>query len=734
MIPCKTLSPLVAAALLVYSVTGFSAPMPAAFLPPGEPVSAAPDFQGTPAIVGADPQPQSDAANPIPVQPAPAQPAPAQPAPAETAFQAMVKESLGTSLPVYGLNFFGQALESSGLTAMPATADYVIGVGDEILIRASGGVDINFRATVDQNGLIFIPKIGTITAAGTKYQDLGAEVAVEIGKKFRNFRSAVTLGQLRGSQVFVVGRVSRPGSYVLPAYATTITALLAAGGPSDSGSLRNITVKNGKGSKTLDLYRLLAAGDKSQDLRLQPGDVVLVGTVGKQAAIAGAVKNPGIFELADGESYADLVKYAGGFTVAARPQQMRVEHVDKQTRRAVSSLALANVNQTVNAGDIVRVPAVTMDYGNAVTLRGAVAENMRTPWKEGMRVADLVQSRDDLIVPAYWLAKNNLAVAAAAAIAEDERLTSSGKTEVNWDYAVVERLNKDTMETDLVSFNLRRALAKDTENNVLLQAGDVVTIFSKEQMRVPEQSRSRYVRLEGEVASPGVYKAEASDTLRTLVAKAGGLTAQAYLYGAEFHRASAKDRQQKQMDTTVAKLEESARRAASEATRTASTLDEVRAAKEQAAVSLEMTSALRDIRATGRIVLEVQSGRNSIKDLPDIKLEDNDRLVIPAVPSTISVIGAVYNENTYLYKKNRSPDDYLKLAGGVMPGVSYAKILVSRADGAIVPGEDVSDLNPGDTVIAVDDPSKKPFIRGLKEWSQVLYQFGLAAAGIAVFR
>lgn len=687
-----------------------------------EPTPAAASFEPT-AITGADPQPQTA---PQVLDPK----TPLASVRKETPFQAMVKESIGSSLPVFGLNFFSQAIDTASLNAIPATSDYVIGVGDEIVVRATGSVDINYRATVDQNGVIFIPKVGTIFAAGTKYQDLSEKVATAIGYKYRNFSSTVTLGQLRGSQILVVGQVERPGSYVLPPYATTVNALLAAGGPNENGSLRRVVVKNnGKLVKVLDLYKLLAEGDKAQDLRLQPGDVVLVNPVGKQVAISGEVKTPAIFEMVEGESYNDLVKYAGGFTVTARPQEMRVEHVDQQTRRAVSSLALSNINSAVKNGDIVRVPSVIMDYSNAVTIRGAVSETMRTPWKADMRVADLIQSRDNLIVPTYWHEKNQLAAAT-----DKDRLTTSGKTEVNWDYAVIERLNKDTMETDLIPFNLRKAMDRDPQHNAELKAGDVVTVFSKDQLGVPEQSRSRYVRLEGEVKSPGIYKAEAGDTLRTLIVKAGGLTDQAYLYGAQFYRDSTRATQQKQMEVTVAKLEESARLAAADAARNASTLDDVRAAKEQAASNMAVVSALRNVKATGRIVLEVPNGRNSVRDIPDLKVEDNDKLVIPAMPSTVAVSGAVYNENTYLYKPRRSPEDYLKLAGGVMPGVSHAKILVSRADGSIVKANDVDNLNPGDTVIAVDDTSKKSFTKVVKDWAQIFYQFGLAAAGVNVLK
>ena len=113
--------------------------------------------------------------------------------------------------------------------------------------------------------------------------------------------------------------------------------------------------------------------------------------------------------------------------------------------------------------------------------------------------------------------------------------------EVNWDYAVIERLNPADLTTTLIPFNLGKVvMGNDPESNLLLQPGDVVTIFSKDDIRVPMDKQTKYVRLEGEINQAGVYKVEAGETLRQLAARVGNLTPQAYLYGAEFTRESAR--------------------------------------------------------------------------------------------------------------------------------------------------------------------------------------------------
>lgn len=135
---------------------------------------------------------------------------------AKNDFQDFINQSTGQKLPLYGYDLFRRPPSTfAPLENIPVTSDYLIGPGDELLIRAWGQIDVDYRATVDRNGAINIPRVGTVQVAGLRYQDLTAAVKQAVSKNFRNFELIVTLGQLRSIQVFVVGQARSPGAYTV---------------------------------------------------------------------------------------------------------------------------------------------------------------------------------------------------------------------------------------------------------------------------------------------------------------------------------------------------------------------------------------------------------------------------------------------------------------------------------------------------------------------------------------
>src|SRR5438067_2506919 len=136
------------------------------------------------------------------------------PPPKPSEFQKFVDQATGRMLPVFGTNFFLDPLTAQGLLDnVPVSADYVIGPGDELVIRAWGSIDVDYRATVDRNGQINLPKVGSFNVAGIKAADIERHLRAQIGRVYTNFNLNVTLGLLRGLKVFVVGPAQRPGTY-----------------------------------------------------------------------------------------------------------------------------------------------------------------------------------------------------------------------------------------------------------------------------------------------------------------------------------------------------------------------------------------------------------------------------------------------------------------------------------------------------------------------------------------
>ena len=444
----------------------------------------------------------------------------------QSEFQKFVAASLGRQLPLYGHDLFVDVPDTfSPLDNIPVTADYMIGPGDELMIRAWGQVDFDLSATVDRNGAIYLPKVGNVNVSGIRFQSLQGYLKNSISRSFRNFDLNVSLGKLRSIQVFVVGQARRPGVYTVSSLSTLVNTLFASGGPSGRGSMRNIQVKrNGSVISELDMYDFLLKGDKSKDVPLLPGDVIYIPPAGQLVAIAGSINNPAIYELdKDSNTLAGLIEMAGGLTTTANGDKVRVERIDDRKMRKVEEFSLEEAGQQrlLKDGDVVQVQSISGQFDNAVTLRGNVANPGRYPWHEGMRVKDLIPDMDALIVPEYWERQNRISRIDVTSERGLRREIKRNENEINWDYALIDRLKKDELTTTLLPFSLGKALSgNDAKDNLPLQPGDVITIFSKEDIQVPAAKRSVYVRLEGEFNQAGVYKVQPGETLRQLVTRA----------------------------------------------------------------------------------------------------------------------------------------------------------------------------------------------------------------------
>lgn len=315
--------------------------------------------------------------------------------------------------------------------------------------------------------------------------------------------------------------------------------------------------------------------------------------------------------------------------------------------------------------------------------------------------------------------------------------------DIDWSYAVIERQSKENLTTSLVPFNLGKVvLENDASQNLELVPGDVITIFSKADIRVPQEQQTKFVRLEGEFASAGIYSVKPGETLRQLVQRAGGITPQAYLYGSEFTRESTRRVQQQRLDEYVNQISlQATTNATNAASKAISPGDQAAAQLAQGQVQ-NVISTLRQARATGRIVLELAPNSNSVSDLPDIPLEDGDRFIVPRVPTTVAVNGAVYNQNSFLYDSHRRLGDYIRLAGGANRDADKGRAYVIRAGGSVISkqyssslrgsGFDSLQLYPGDTVVIPLNLDKGKTMRMLVDIAQIAGQLGIAIAAANV--
>lgn len=269
--------------------------------------------------------------------------------------------------------------------------------------------------------------------------------------------------------------------------------------------------------------------------------------------------------------------------------------------------------------------------------------------------------------------------------------------------------------------------------------GDVLRAFSAVEATLPQDKQNKRVRIEGEVARPGDYILPPNSSITDAIRVAGGLTPNAYVFGTEFSRESVQKTQQENYERALRDLETEFAKKTS--TQRALSADEAAAQAVQSTGASRLIERLRAVRPTGRIVLQLDP---NAAQLPELVVENGDRIYVPSVPTTVGVFGSVFNGGSYLYSGDRKVTDYVKLAGGPTRGADDGSAFVLRANGSVVSARQSSgffssgDLNvpalPGDTVFVPEELDKTTFIQAAKEWTQILYQFGLGAAALKTIR
>jgi protein involved in polysaccharide export with SLBB domain len=675
-------------------------------------------------------------------------------------FQKFVHDSIGKTLPVYGAEFFDKTGFGEVLNT-PVPQDYLLGPGDEVLVRGWGTIDIDYRARLDRNGVITLPSLGTIVLGGVKAADAEAAVSSAVARYFKGVTVSVSFGQLRAMTIYVVGQASRPGTYNLSSMSTLVTALFASGGPNPTGSMRHVQVRRGgKVVADLDLYDFIARGDKAADIRLLDGDTIYIPPAAGYVALTGTVNNPAIYELKnDKETIASLLDTAGGKPVLADPRRVFLERIDPKNAqpRTVEEFALdaAGMQRTLKDGDLLNLTSITPDFANAVVLRGNVDKPIRASFKPGMRISDLIPSREFLIT------RESIQLQNSALLDKDKAAGDKGESiaariggligEINWDYAVVERINRSDLSVSLLPFNLGNVFANPgSRDNLQLQPGDTVTIFSQKDVAVPMSKRRIFVRVEGEVNAPGVYQMTAGENLQALLSRAGGPTSNAYLFGTAFYREQVRKEQAANLERAVRRLEAQIRNEQSRSAANTRGVEDANVA--QARREAELLSArdavtrLRQLSPTGRIAFGIDPRERSFGRLPQLALENGDRLVIPAKAEFVHVFGAVNAESSPMWKPNSRVNDYLKQVG-LTRDADEDNIFILRVDGSVVSRSSGSWLfggfggvmvMPGDSIVVPEKFDKETawtkFMQGTKEWAQIFANFGLGAAAIKTLR
>jgi protein involved in polysaccharide export with SLBB domain len=525
---------------------------------------------------------------------------------------------------IFGLDFFRRSTTLFNPNmAGPVDANYRVGPGDELVLVLTGDVEASYQLQVTRQGFIVVPQVGQIAVNGMTLGQLTDVLYDRLGRVYSGVtrgagattQFSITPAKLRSNMVFVVGDVMAPGAYQVSASGTLLSALYAAGGPTDNGSLRDLQVRRGgKLVSRMDFYDYLVNGDASHDVRLENGDIVFVPVHLARARIVGEVVRPATYEIKPTETLADALRFAGGFKATASRQRVQVERIvppsqrapgrDRVTTDIVSDAFLTGTGPAVpvEPGDVIRVFPVATRVRNRVAVRG----NVNMPGTIGLTPGMTVSG----------------ALKLAGGIKPDTYLGE----------VLITRLNPDSTRQQL------RAQLRDSTGAVVndfpLQEDDNLTVYS-----VTEFRPVRYVAINGAVRKSGQYAYREGMTVRDLVLQAGGLEQSALLNEAK-----------------IARLPDN--RTGAETAR-------------EFSVPLD-SSYLFERGANGQYAgppgLPAPAGPT-----PDVQLKPYDNVLILRQPGwelqrTVMVSGEVRFPGRYtLLNKNEHISDILKRAGGLTP-------------------------------------------------------------------
>lgn len=418
------------------------------------------------------------------------------------------------TLEQYGYDMFaGISNTFAPISDMPVPYDYIIGPGDTFAVQAFAATNVQYNLTVTREGLLLIPDAGAVTVSGLTFEEAKLAISEAIETKRIGIKTLVTLSEFRSIQIMLVGEVSRPGSYSVSGFSTLINALASSGGVKRSGSLRNIQVKrHGKLVATFDLYDLLLKGDDSANIYLRQGDLIFVPPVGATIGIAGEILRPAIYEIANEQTVEQILSLAGGLLPTANKQNAQIERV---SRSGTYTLMQANFDKKgkdldIKNGDLIRVFPVLNKMDDVILLSGHVLTPGGFQWYDGMKISDLIQSKNVLRQGAEFNA------------------------------AVIQRENRSDKRTEAIYFNLWNALTNtDSRDNIELHARDQVIIFDTHSPRAGQLSKvvakmtneatanapAKIVDVKGAIPHPGSYPLHVGTRLLDMVEYAGGLEA-----------------------------------------------------------------------------------------------------------------------------------------------------------------------------------------------------------------
>tara|TARA_X000000950_G_scaffold253548_1_gene316651 strand:+ start:1584 stop:4175 length:2592 start_codon:yes stop_codon:yes gene_type:complete len=304
-----------------------------------------------------------------------------------------------SNIETFGVNLFKDSPTTfAPIDLVPAPLEYIIGPGDELRVQLFGNEQINRNIPVSREGVLTIPEVGVIEVSGLTFNQAKEKIISTVEATLIGVRVNVSLSKIRSIQVFVLGNAFSPGAYTVSALSNISNILFFSGGPSKSGSMRNIEIKrNGISIGKFDLYNLLIKGDVRSDIKLQSNDAIVIGPATRVVTIYGQVRRQAIYELDTDEDFEELLSFASGLNSSADVSKITLSSIALNGERIYKNYTLEEIkNVELTDGDEIFIHKLSNTPRNIVKIFGELASLGNFAYEENLSLTDIIKPSDFL--------------------------------------------------------------------------------------------------------------------------------------------------------------------------------------------------------------------------------------------------------------------------------------------------------------------------------------------------
>lgn len=685
----------------------------------------------------------------------------------------------------FGYNYFSTVPTSvAAVGDLPLPNEYRVSLKDKLTVILSGTKQSIFDLDVQLDGTILFPELGSVYVVGETFQAVKDKLKRLIQQSYIGVEIDISLKNLSAKKITIVGAVNTPGTYLVNPFSTISSALAYSGGITSVGTLRKIKLIKNSGEEIIfDLYELLINGNRENDVTIDSGDVILVQAASNFVEIIGEVNRPGIYEIVEGETYEDLIKYSLGYTSMANKENLNLTYRDN-TNLTIKEKNIYDLDKKIINAISIKISQYNFDELGSVTVRGAIKRpgnyslelnpNLKTlveklefvdtyPWFGLLRQFE----KDELINRTIFFSLADKTTLENIKLKENAQVTffrNKDFSNLNYDefedifdksefniskntlnrikeYSI--KINHDNSEyllpvygqfevKDLINFlgldmsssSSLVSLISPLDEQIIFNNFNQISFTANKYMSLTIRSIENdlvNVKISGAVEYPGTYTLEPNTSLQDLYNLIGKFKNYAFNEGIILTRESIRNQQIENYNNARKTLVEQS------ITGDSKKLDILEN-------YIEIFDKEIDEQYLGRVAGDLSP--NSETSLSTILIE-GDEIYIPTKTYTINVTGQVLNPSNFQFKSGLTVAEAIQNAGGFTAIADKSKLYVIKANGMIVkPPKNIfiasnKILEPGDSVIVpLKIPTDQPVLNTIIPVTQILSNLAFAASAL----